>query len=202
MSDLFAARDSADLVKLVSDHPLAWVVAHGAAALVPLRPLLDDDGGLGALEGHLGRNSDLARSLAERPEALILFVGAQCYVSPSWFRDRTQAPTWNYASAQFGVRVRFMDSEAALVQHLRRLVGDMERRVGGDWRLEDMGDRYSSLARRIVAFRADVMSATPRFKLGQDERDDVFADMMAKLVVRDPGLATQMGSFNAGRYRG
>ena len=35
--------------------------------------------------------------------------------------------------------------------------------------------------RGIVGFRARVLQSRPKFKLGQDERDDVFTDMVTGL---------------------
>jgi len=44
-----------------------------------------------------------------------------------------------------------------------------------------MGLRYQSLAQRVIGFRANVRAIRAKFKLGQDERDDVFRDIVAGL---------------------
>ena len=44
-----------------------------------------------------------------------------------------------------------------------------------------MGERYDRILRGIVPFRATVRAARPAFKLGQDERDDVYTDILAGL---------------------
>jgi hypothetical protein len=49
------------------------------------------------------------------------------------------------------------------------------------WRLENMGPRYQRLARGIIGFRAGVRERRPRFKLGQDERPDVFREILQGL---------------------
>jgi transcriptional regulator len=41
-----------------------------------------------------------------------------------------------------------------------------------------MGERYNQLKRHIVAFHADVLETHARFKLGQDENDVVFKDIV------------------------
>lgn len=200
MNNIFAARDGGDVVRLVEGAPLAWMVAGGDAALLPLLAAVAADGSVVALSGHLPRAHTLTAALRRDPAAMALFVGAQAYVSPSWMRDRTQAPTWNYASVCFRLRVTLLDDAAALRAHLDDLVATMERKIAGDWSVGEMGARYEQLAKRIVAFRAEIVSTHPRFKLGQDERDDVYEDIAAALDARgDEALASAMAMSNPGR---
>ena len=105
--------------------------------------------------------------------------------------DRTQAPTWNYASVRCVASVRFIDDE----RRLREIVRDLVR-------IDEMGPRHEQLARGIIAFEADVDESRGRFKLGQDERDDVFKDILRGLAAQGPGsepLRDWMDDFNPGR---
>jgi predicted FMN-binding regulatory protein PaiB len=164
----------------VLDHPFAWVVSPAAvrATPLPLRPVLRD-GEVVALLGHFARSNPQVEALRRDPRALILFLGPHGYVSPSWMADRTQAPTWNYASAQFVADLAFVEDEAGLDALMRDLIGAVEEGRDKAWALEDMGPRYRSLSRGIVGFRAEVVETRAKFKLGQDERVDVFPDIMA-----------------------
>lgn len=205
MTEKFSARNE-DVVRLIDAYPLAWI-ASGAgtdakASLLPLRAALTDDGSIRAFAGHLARANELAAALIANPMAVVLFLGPQGYISPSWMADRTQAPTWNYASARFAVKVTFLDGADALRAHLDDLVRAMERKIGGDWSIQDMRSRFDALAGRIVAFRADVVSQHVKFKLGQDERDDVFDDIVKALdTANDRALLDLMIAFNKDRPR-
>jgi transcriptional regulator len=108
-------------------------------------------------------------------------MGPQGYVSPSWMRDRTQAPTWNYATVHMDVEVALEDNNTATDNALSKLVAHMERNRTAAWSALDMGDRYARLATAVVAFRARVISTTAKFKLGQNERRDVFNDILRGL---------------------
>jgi transcriptional regulator len=44
-----------------------------------------------------------------------------------------------------------------------------------------MGERYHELKKRIVAFRATVLETHARFKLGQDENDVTFKEIVTSL---------------------
>ena len=206
----YAARDEhQNLVDLVAGHPLAWLCSLGPAGLqaTPLPLLLkhDEQGQLTAIEGHFARANPQVEALRRNPQALVLWMGVQGYVSPSWMADRTQAPSWNYASAQCQVTVKFMDDEAGLLRHLRELASAHEAGRPKAWSLDEMGQRLQLLAQRVIGFRAEVSALQQRYKLGQDERDDVLADILGGLggLSADPQaapLADWMRRFNPSRY--
>jgi transcriptional regulator len=202
---IFAAREPGDVAFLARAHPLAWVVSLGSEGLLatplPLLAHTDADGRLAALEGHYARSNPQVTALRADPRALLLWMGPQGYVSPSWMADRTQAPTWNYASAQCRVRIHFDDDPDALRAHLESLVAAHEAGRPRPWRPEEMGARYDTLAARIVSFRAEPTQVDARFKLGQDERHDVYADILQGLQRPGgaPALCDWMRRFNPGR---
>jgi transcriptional regulator len=200
----FAARSSADLARLVREYPLAWITSGlgdtFAGTLLPLLPVVSADGRLTGLTGHFARANPQVSRLRSDPRAAILFLGPSGYVSPSWMRDRSQAPTWNYASAQCLVEIEFLEDSAALETHLHELVGAMEAGRPSEWKVEEMGARYQQLARRIVSFVAHVRETREKYKLGQDERDDVFADIRQGLAGNDGSpLLEWMSRFNPER---
>ena len=185
MSDKFSSRSPRDLIDLVRSQPLAWIVSGAAGSLqttvLPVQLECDTDGQPLRILGHFGRSNAHWRQLMDSPHATILLLGPQGYISPSWFADRTQAPTWNYASASFDVEVDICDTPQDAATLLRGLTDDLEQDRPAAWRIEDMGARYDKLAQGVVGFRARILNVSSRFKLGQDERDDVFADILRGL---------------------
>lgn len=199
-SDLFQPRSDQDILRLLREQPFGWLICgHGEsfrASAIPFRPRLDATGTLAGLWGHLPRFNPQVELLRRDPRAEILILGANGYVSPSWMADRTQAPTWNYVSVQFLTDIAFLEDDAALERILRDLVGAMEAGRLNAWSIEDMGARYARLAQRIIAFEANIVEIRPRFKLGQDERRDVFADIMKGLeMVEADDLRKWMAEF-------
>ena len=183
--DIFAPKSDEQVLRLVLSHPLAWVVSLDGdgfrATPLPLRPRVGAGGRIEALEGHMARSNPLCAALQRDARALVLFSGPQGYISPSWLSDRTWAPTWNYAVVQFLVTLAFDETPARLDAHLQDLVSAMEQGRPGAWQPSEMGARYETLKRRIIPFVATVLEQRARFKLGQDERDAVFAEMTVAL---------------------
>jgi predicted FMN-binding regulatory protein PaiB len=203
-SDRFAAQGPQDLAELASRHPLAWLCSQAPSGQLstplPLVPVFASDGRLLAVEGHFARHNPQVAALRADAGAWILWMGVQGYVSPSWMADRTQAPTWNHASARLRVTVHFNDDPAATLRHLRELTDRQEAGRAGAWSIDEMGPRLAQLAQRVIAFRAEVVECHERYKLGQDERDDVFADILTGLADGgDDELVDWMRRFNPGR---
>ncbi len=184
-ADIFAPKSDEQVLRLVLEHPLAWVVSLDTSGFratpLPLRPRVGGDGRIEALEGHMGRSNPLCAALQRDARALILFSGPQGYISPSWVSNRTWAPTWNYTVVQFLATITFDETPARLDAHLHDLAEAMERGRPGAWHPSEMGARYETLRRMIIPFEAKVVEQRAKFKLGQDERDAVFGDITAAL---------------------
>ncbi|MGQ0430280.1 MAG: FMN-binding negative transcriptional regulator [Gammaproteobacteria bacterium] len=203
-TDRFAPQSDEQVLRLVLEHPLAWVVAAQdddfRAAPLPLRPRVGGAGRIASLEGHMARGNPLRAALERNPHALILFMGPQGYISPSWMSNRTWAPTWNYAVVQFLVTVAFNETPARLDAHLHDLAEAMERGRPNAWHPSEMGARYDSLRRGIIPFEAKVLEQRAKFKLGQDENDTTFAEITAALGREGPAeLLAWMRELNPGR---
>jgi transcriptional regulator len=183
--DIFAPKSGEQVLRLVLSHPLAWVVSleggNFRATPLPLRPRVGAGGRIAALEGHMARSNPQCAALQREARALVLFSGPQGYISPSWMSNRTWAPTWNYAVVQFVVTVAFDETSAQLDAHLDDLTGAMEQGRPQAWHPSEMGARYETLKRMIVPFVATVVEQRAKFKLGQDERDTVFAEITEAL---------------------
>ncbi len=182
---VFQPRDPSDIQALVENYPLAWILcgrpADFAATPIPVQLRCDGQGNPRTLVGHFARSNPHVKQLEADPDALVLLMGPQAYVSPSWYRNRTSAPSWNYASVAFHVTVVLEEDPATIRKRLEDLVTAMEARHPRPWRIDDMGPRYAQLAQHVVGFHADIHEVRATLKLGQDESDDIFEDCLAGL---------------------
>lgn len=177
---LFDPRESSQLGELVQAYPLCWVVSlEGEERYATPLPLLgehDDEGRLTSLFGHIALSNPQQKALELNSRATILSMGPQGYISPRLVSNPTWGPTWNYAVVRFETELHFVPEETE--QAVWRLAAALEG-VGSDaWTPERMGSRYHELRKRIVAFRAEVLETHAKFKLGQDENDVVFNDIV------------------------
>lgn len=198
---MFEVASEGDVVALIEENPLAWIfvqdAGHPFATAAPVRPSVTG-GTLAGLVGHVPRGRRIATCFRESCRATFLFAGPHGYISPSWMSNRAQAPTWNFTSVQLDTEVRLVDEPAFLEAHLRDLVAQQERGRTDAWTLEEIGARFETLAARVVAFEATIRSGEHRFKLGQDENDETFREILRALEGEgQAGLLRWMQRFDA-----
>jgi transcriptional regulator len=171
-------------MRLVDAYPLCWVLSGGAAdRLATALPLLAErnpDGRVDSLLGHIPIRNPQRAALEQDPRATILCMGPQGYISPELVSNPTWGPTWNYAACRFEVDVEFVPDETDF--SLSRLAAALEGGAPRAWTPQRMGPRYDQLKQHIVGFRAHVRETHPRFKLGQDESDETFAEIVDGLA--------------------
>jgi transcriptional regulator len=195
----YEPRSDADIVRLIDEYPLAWVVSSDTAGFgatpLPLLAETNDQGRVIALFGHFALSNPQVTQLRQSPRAKILFMGPQGYMSPEPVSQAGWAPTWNYVNAQFEVDVEFVPRENE--QAIERLVARMERDRRVPWRVGQMGERHGKLITRIAAFRAHVRTTQARFKLGQDESPQTLDELLSHL--KDADLVRWMKEINRAR---
>lgn len=141
--------------------------------------------GDGAVQFHLARGNALTRHIADST-VLAVVNGPDAYVSPRWYTDSEQVPTWNYVSVEMEGRVRRMDDEG-LMGLLEALSARNEARVteGEVWTMDKVSPGYlTKLKAAIVGFELEVQAWRPTFKLSQnkpaDERERVALGLEAE----------------------
>lgn len=198
----FLPGSSDDLLRLIAEHPLAWLVSNSSrgfeATPLPLVAETNADGELVALIGHCSRFNAQVEDLHYDDRAVILFCGPHGYISPSMVSQKHWAPTWNFAVAVISVTVEF-EPDSTLVA-IDKLVEHMEADQVVPWTLADVGNRLEPLMSRIIGFRALVSSIDARFKLGQEESALSVSEIISNL--RDPSLKSWMKQFNSERLDG
>lgn len=155
--------------------------------------------GDGAVQFHLARGNALTRHL-DGAAALVVVNGPDGYVSPRWYQDADQVPTWNYVALELEGRVRRMDDEGLLAQ-VTALSDLHEARVreGEPWTMDKLSPaRRKGLLAAIVGFELEVQAWRETLKLSQNktatDRENAAAGMEAQ---GSPGIAQLMRSLGS-----
>lgn len=134
-------------------------------------PLLST--GDGAIQFHLARGNALTKHL-NGATALIVVNGPDGYVSPRWYADPAQVPTWNYVAVELEGRVRRMDSDG-LLAHLEAISDRHEERIveGDFWSMDKLpADKLRGLLAGIVGFEMEIQVWRETLKLSQNKSAD------------------------------
>jgi transcriptional regulator len=167
----FAVADHDAIARLVGEHPFATLVTPAAPEpWISHVPLMFAPAGPapGALVGHVARANPHWRHANGRTSVAI-FSGPHAYVSPSWYRDPSQAvPTWNYATVHAHGVLEILDDPAAAREVLEMLAERFEGGRPAPWRLAMPAKQRDALVGAIVAFRLRVDRLDAKFKLSQN----------------------------------
>ncbi len=126
--------------------------------------------GDGAVQFHLSRSNALTRHM-DGLTALVVINGPDGYVSPRWYADRAQVPTWNYVALDLEGRVRRMDAEG-LLGLVTALSDKHEARIaeGQPWTMDKLdAQRQRGLLAGIVGFELEVQAWRETLKLSQNK---------------------------------
>ena len=130
--DDFRVDDVPRIHALMRAKPFAALVSSGAVGLYAthLPTLLKDEGSFGTVECHLARANPQWKQLAESDEALMIFQGAEGYITPNWYPSKAEhgkvVPTWNYAIAHAYGRPEVINDKDWLRRHVAELTAQQE----------------------------------------------------------------------------
>ncbi|PLK26487.1 FMN-binding negative transcriptional regulator [Novosphingobium sp. TH158] len=165
----FRSEDRALMETLIDEIGFGMVFAQTPdGPRVAHTPLLST--GDGAVQFHLARGNALSRHLPGMT-ALTVVNGPDSYVSPRWYDDAEQVPTWNYVALELEGPVRRMDTDG-LMGLLESLSDRQEARVAGGtpWTMDKVPqDKLRQMAGAIVGFEMEVRGWRPTLKLSQNK---------------------------------
>ncbi|MDQ0123769.1 transcriptional regulator [Pseudomonas lini] len=172
----FAINDLHELQQQILGTRLAVLVTHGEQGLQASHlPLLlrPDQGPNGTLFGHFARANPQWRELQNGAQALVIFAGADAYVSPGFYPSKAEhgkvVPTWNYVAVHaYGTAEVFTDAI-----RLRNLVSALtDRHEAGrnnPWKVADApADYIDGMLKAIVGFALPIERLEGKRKLSQN----------------------------------
>jgi transcriptional regulator len=126
--------------------------------------------GTGTVRFHLSNRNALTPHLAGG-SALLLVNGPDAYVSPRWYLEAGEVPTWNYVALEIEGPVRRLGEEE--LSALLAMIGDRhETRIasGEPWQPGQVPEeRWDALLRAITGFELVAEQWRPTFKLSQNK---------------------------------
>ncbi len=124
----------------------------------------------GTIQFHLARGNALTKHL-NGLTVLALVNGPDAYISPRWYADPAQVPTWNYVAVEMEGRVRRLDADGLLGQ-ITALSDKHEARIaeGKAWTMDKLPEaKLRGLLAGIVGFELEVLGWRETIKLSQNK---------------------------------
>lgn len=171
----FVEDDSAEILAIMRACPLASFVTatpDGPMA-TPLPVFIDEaEGEHGTLYAHLARaNPQWKASVIG--EGLVIFMGADAYVTPSWYVAKAEhgkvVPTWNYEAVEARGPVEFFEDPDRLHAVVSRLTDIHEAGRDTPWAVTDAPEAFvAAQLRGIVGIRMPLTALSGKRKMSQN----------------------------------
>ena len=160
---------------LVARHPLGLLITAGPEGPMasPLPFLVDGEGDRRLLACHLARPNPHLEALAGARDCLVVFQGAEAYVTPSWYPSKAETervtPTWNYEMVQVRGIPTLRPERDWLAAHVAALTAAQESRRTEPWAPSDApADYIDSMLRGIVGLEIEITEIRGKWKMSQN----------------------------------
>ena len=173
----FALTDPEALQRIIRQHPLGMLVTHGPEGLDANHVPFEYDptrGEHGTLTAHVARANPVWQQCAGGAYVLVVFRGAEGYISPSWYPSKHEAhrqvPTWNYEVVHAHGRLTVRDDEKFVRGVVARLTRTHEATEPQPWKMGDAPSDYlDMMLQAIVGLEIAVTRLEDKAKLGQNK---------------------------------
>jgi transcriptional regulator len=172
----FKDDDLARLHQQIEQARLGILVTQGAHGLqanhIPFL-LTPDQGANGTLHGHLARANPQWQDLAEGVEAMVIFAGADAYVSPGFYPSKAEhgkaVPTWNFIAVHAYGRAEVFSDATRLLALVSALTQRHEAGREQPWSVTDAPASYiDGMLKAIVGFDLPISRLEGKRKLSQN----------------------------------
>jgi transcriptional regulator len=206
----FKDEDIASLHGQIEATRLATLVTFDETGLqashIPL--LLDpSQGPRGTLLGHLAKANPQWKALATGAEALLIFQGADAYISPSFYAAKAEhgkvVPTWNYLAVHAYGRADVFTDHARLLRVVSGLTDKHEASRVEPWAVSDApADYIDKMLNGIVGFAIPIERLEGKRKLNQNRSaEDISGVSRGLALSTDPSDLAIAELMNQGEPR-
>lgn len=173
----FAQTQPDALHRLMRAHPLGALVTSGPEGLDADHIPFEFDAGagsLGTLSAHVARSNPLWQRYHSGTSVMVIFRGADAYVSPSWYPSKHEAhrqvPTWNYEVVHAHGILTVRDDERFVRGLVARLARNHEAAEPRPWKMGDSAPEFiDEMLSKIVGLEIEITSLTGKSKLSQNK---------------------------------
>lgn len=166
--DAFRIDDHFEQMRVIEDYPFASLITSVDSNIVTSHiPLLSEvrNGNL-ILQGHFAKVNPHSTVFSDN-KTLVIFKGPDCYISPLWYENSHEVPTWNYISVHCEGVGKILSDKKWLNSFFTRFTEKLEPAKNG-WSYNSNENYIEKLLPHIVGFEIQVSQINAKFKISQN----------------------------------
>ncbi len=184
----FKANENSEVLAFMKAHPFVTICGidknnFPVATHVPVL-MVEREGKL-FLQAHIMRKQDHHLAFENNANVLVIFQGANAYVSSSWYHNDDRGSTWNYQAVHAKGQLRFL-SEDELLNLLSNLTAHFEKDPDSPSQVKNLSDDYlKTNMKAIVALEIEVTDLQHVFKMSQNRNKKSYHNIVEQLAKGD-----------------
>ncbi len=184
----FKASEDSEVLAFMKAHPFVTICgldknSFPVATHVPV--LIMERAGKCFLQAHIMRKQDHHLAFIENPNVLVIFQGANAYVSSSWYDNDDRGSTWNYQAVHAKGVLRFL-SELELFELLSNLTAHFEKDPDSRSQVKHLSQDYmQSNMKAIIALEIEILDLQHVFKMSQNRNKKSYHNIIEELEKGD-----------------
>jgi transcriptional regulator len=194
---IYTEKDKDKIATFIENNPFAVItgVAKNGMLVATQVPLIFDECRQN-LQGHIMKATEHYKAFIENPEVLVLFSGANAYISASWYKPPYSASTWNYMSVQVKGKMKFLNATEFEKMMTRFTLKFENNNTNSPTYYDNLPLDYRKKHMEAIAgFTIEIESFEATFKLSQDkdkEHRDIIIKKLKEQSFKEQWLASEM----------
>lgn len=129
-----------------------------------------DKGNQGSLVAHFAKANKHWKNIDDQKELLVVFQGPHTYISPSWYVNRAEVPTWNYATVHIFGKPKIIIETDQLKEMVTRLTHFHEDKTESNWSIDEVSKKDFEIdLKAIVGIEIEITRMEGKFKFNQNK---------------------------------
>lgn len=154
----------------------------------------------GVLIAHFAKANKHWKKIADTKEVLAVFQGPHSYISPSWYEDRAEVPTWNYATVHAYGIPKIIHDRSELREMVTRLTHHHEDEIKSDWSIDEVSKQdFETDLKAIVGIEIEITRLEGKFKFNQNKTEADQAKVIKNLDERNQNEVSDIMKKNLSR---
>lgn len=180
----YASTTDSSLIKsFIKDNSFGALISNSGRNANHYPFLLTEENGKTNLWTHLARSNPQWQELQAK-ECLVIFTGPHAYISPTYYINELNVPTWNYTAVHANCTAEVLADPFLEKELMKKMVAFYEEKNLTNWKYELPDDFHNNLLKAIVWIKLEIVSFEGKFKLSQNREQQDYKKILETLSER------------------
>lgn len=179
-------NDTKLIEEFMIEHPFATLISYKDQIEANHYPfLIKKENEKMILWTHVARSNPDWSKLQKNSHCLVIFTGPHAYMSPSYYVNPLNVPTWSYTAVHAKCVANIETDEKIQQDLMKELVTHFETINKTSWKYDLPEEFNQKLLKAIVWIKCEVVDLQAKFKLSQNRSKDDYSNLILSLENRN-----------------